>query len=92
MTVLAVTDFAVPMVEPGAVGVLSWKALPVELDCPSFGAGIGMGIVSEVFMFMTSRRLASSKVDFSMLFAMDDADERAADKLPGLLLMRDRIS
>lgn len=61
------------------------------MEDPGFGVRVGIGMVNEVFMFMTRRLLASSNADFSMLFAMDEADDRAADRLPGLLLMRDRI-
>jgi hypothetical protein len=61
----------------------------LELGCPDLGVGIG--IVNEVFIFITRRLLASSNVDFSMVLATEEADERAADRLPGLLLMRDNI-
>jgi hypothetical protein len=65
----------------------------LELGWTGLGlAVVGTGMVKDVFMFMTRRLLASSYVDFSIVLATEDADERAADRLPGcLLLMRDKI-
>ena len=54
--------------------------------------GAGSGIVKEVFMFITRRLLASSKVDCSMVLATAEAEDKAELSPPAdRPLMRCRI-
>lgn len=80
-------------------GVRSWKASLIgkPVGCTGFdgtfgvGSGIVSGIVSEVFMFITKRLLASSNVDCSMVLATAEAEDKAELRLPDLPLIRCRI-
>lgn len=65
----------------------------VEEEEACLGVIVGIGIVREVFIVLTRRLLVSSKVESLMLFLgnVEEADESAEDRLPGLEFILLRI-